>query len=82
MTKNEKARGHAVKIIGWGVEKRTNVSYWLIANTWGSHWGEHGHFKMVRGENHLGIEQNVIAGLLPSNVSATYDNYYQIDESA
>ncbi|PIC29456.1 hypothetical protein B9Z55_021022 [Caenorhabditis nigoni] len=26
--------GHAVKIIGWGVEE--NVDYWLIANSWGT----------------------------------------------
>ncbi|EAT40703.1 AAEL007590-PA [Aedes aegypti] len=53
--------GHAVKLIGWGVEDGTK--YWLVANSWGRVWGDDGFFKMVRGENHCGIEENVHAGL-------------------
>ncbi|KAJ8967970.1 hypothetical protein NQ314_002551 [Rhamnusium bicolor] len=53
--------GHAVKIIGWGVEK--NTPYWLIANSWNDEWGEKGYFKMLRGVNHCGIESNIVAGL-------------------
>ncbi|XP_023017925.2 cathepsin B [Leptinotarsa decemlineata] len=52
---------HAGKIIGWGVEK--NVSYWLIANSWNEDWGTNGFFKIVRGEDHCGIESTVVAGL-------------------
>nr|CDJ87125.1 Peptidase C1A domain containing protein [Haemonchus contortus] len=55
------ARGaHAVKIIGWGTEKY--VPYWIIANSWHNDWGEKGFFRMVRGFNHCGIEQEVVAG--------------------
>lgn len=53
--------GHAVKILGWGVENGTK--YWLCSNSWGEDWGDHGFFKIVRGENHLGIESDVHAGL-------------------
>ena len=36
--------GHAVKIIGWGVEDGTK--YWLVANSWNNDWGDHGnHWK-------------------------------------
>lgn len=52
---------HAIRIIGWGWER--GVPYWLIANSYGSDWGEKGYFKMLRGSNHLGIESVVIAGL-------------------
>ncbi|XP_001866022.2 cathepsin B [Culex quinquefasciatus] len=53
--------GHAVKMIGWGVENGTK--YWLCSNSWGEDWGERGFFKIVRGENHCGIESDVHAGL-------------------
>ncbi|CAO4378618.1 unnamed protein product [Caenorhabditis nigoni] len=53
--------GHAIKIIGWGTENGT--AYWLIANSWGTNWGEKGFFKIRRGVNECGIEGNVVAGL-------------------
>lgn len=54
--------GHAVKIIGWGVEN--NTPYWLIANSWNEGWGENGLFKILRGSNHVGIEGGIYAGKL------------------
>lgn len=39
--------GHAVKMMGWGVENST--PYWLIANSWNSDWGDKGFFKIIRG---------------------------------
>lgn len=53
--------GHAVKIIGWGVENDT--PYWLIANSWNEDWGDNGYFKILRGSNHCGIESEVTASL-------------------
>lgn len=29
--------GHAVKILGWGVEN--GEDYWLVANSWSPAWG-------------------------------------------
>jgi cathepsin B len=55
-----KLGGHAVICIGWGVEGGT--PYWLIQNSWGPEWGEQGHFKILRGSNHCGIEGTVYAG--------------------
>ena len=40
--------GHAVKLVGWGVEG--GVNYWIAANSWGSGWGDHGFFKIKEGE--------------------------------
>lgn len=53
--------GHAVVIDGWGEEN--GVPFWWIRNTWGPEWGIEGYFRMVRGKNHLRIEENVIAGI-------------------
>ncbi|TNN21126.1 Cathepsin B-like cysteine proteinase isoform 1 [Schistosoma japonicum] len=54
--------GHAIRIIGWGVEKRK--PYWLIANSWNEDWGEKGLFRIVRGRDECSIESNVVAGLI------------------
>lgn len=53
--------GHAIKILGWGVEDGT--PFWLVANSWNVHWGMGGFFKILRGSNHCGIEAGVVAGL-------------------
>ncbi|XP_053212328.1 cathepsin B-like [Panonychus citri] len=53
--------GHAIKIIGWGTENGTD--YWLVANSWNDYWGDKGYFKIRRGNNECGIEDDVVAGL-------------------
>jgi cathepsin B len=52
--------GHAIRILGWGVENGT--PYWLIANSWNESWGDNGLFKILRGKNECGIEGGVVAG--------------------
>jgi len=52
--------GHAVKFVGWGVEN--GVKYWLTANSWNPTWGENGFFKIIRGVDNCGIEDEVNAG--------------------
>ncbi|CAH8431157.1 unnamed protein product [Heterobilharzia americana] len=53
--------GHAIRILGWGVEKGT--PYWLIANSWNEDWGEKGYFRILRGEDECGIESEVTGGM-------------------
>merc|ERR1712232_957942 len=52
--------GHAIKLLGWGTEN--GEDYWLIANSWNEEWGDHGTFKIARGNNECGIEGQVSAG--------------------
>jgi cathepsin B len=52
--------GHAIRILGWGEEDGT--PYWLIANSWNEGWGDHGFFKIIRGQDECGIEDDINAG--------------------
>ena len=47
---------HSVTLVGWGYDEVHKQKYWLLMNSWGKHWGEDGYFRMVRGEDHMGIE--------------------------
>lgn len=51
--------GHAIKMIGWGVEE--GVDYWLCVNSWNNTWGDQGTFKILMGD--CGINNQVHAGL-------------------
>ena len=53
--------GHAIKILGWGVED--GVKYWLCVNSWNEEWGDKGLFKIKRGTNESGIENTANAGM-------------------
>ncbi|CAJ0596282.1 unnamed protein product [Cylicocyclus nassatus] len=54
--------GHAVKLLGWGVEN--GEKYWLLANSWGKKWGENGgYFRMLRGVNECNMENDTTAGM-------------------
>lgn len=57
--------GHAVKLIGWGVDKDDSgkdLPYWLVANSWGPTWGLQGLFKIARGSDECGIETTMVVG--------------------
>lgn len=52
--------GHAVRLLGWGVDNGT--PYWLVANSWNPSWGEKGFFRILRGTDESGIEDDGTAG--------------------
>eukprot|EP00935_MAST-01C_sp_MAST-1C-sp1_P000791 g791.t1 len=49
--------GHAVSMIGWG--EQDGQKYWLVKNSWNEQWGDGGTFKIVRGTDECGIEDEV-----------------------
>jgi len=56
--------GHAVKILGWGVDtNNTGLPYWIVANSWNPTWGLQGYFWIVKGRNEVGIESEIDAGI-------------------
>lgn len=57
----EAVGGHAVRILGYGTENGT--PYWLVANSWNQDWGDKGYFKILRGHDECGIEDEIVAGI-------------------
>lgn len=55
--------GHAIKILGWGIDETTKAPYWLCANSWNTDWGDNGFFRILRGTDECGIEDDITAGL-------------------
>ena len=58
--KGEHSTDHVVSIVGWG--STGDKQYWIVRNSWGEYWGELGFFRIVLGEDQLGIEGNCAFG--------------------
>ena len=55
---NPKRMDHGVAIVGYGTEKSIlgkATDYWIVRNSWGKGWGEHGYARIVRGKNACGL---------------------------
>ena len=50
---------HSVVLIGWGFDKAENLPYWIVQNSWGTHWGEKGFGRIQRGINSMGLNDYV-----------------------
>jgi cathepsin L len=55
---------HAVTLIGYGKDHSSGDKYWLIKNSWGNSWGEHGNIRLLRNEGnvHCGVDRQPEVG--------------------
>ena len=38
---------HAVQTVGWGNDAVSGLDYFIVRNSWGQTWGDHGYIKMA-----------------------------------
>lgn len=52
---------HAVVVVGYGWDAPANMNYWILKNSWGEGYGEHGFFKIQRDHGNLcGIARDAV----------------------
>jgi len=54
--------GHAIEVIGWGVDRESGLPFWTFKNSWGPLWANAGYARFLRGVDLCGIESDVWAG--------------------
>lgn len=55
---------HAIVLVGYGTTSQ-GYDYWIIRNSHGVSWGDHGYGYMLRGQNTMGINNNVNIAIAP-----------------
>ena len=50
---------HTVFLVGWGHDEEKNMSYWIMRNSYGDHWGMNGDFHVRMGFDDFGVESEL-----------------------
>eukprot|EP00249_Psilotum_nudum_P006831 c20094_g1_i1 orf=312-1457(-) len=58
---------HGVLLVGYAERGFSPIRlkekpYWIIKNSWGANWGDHGYYKLCRGYNECGMD-NMVSGV-------------------
>lgn len=46
---------HAVLAVGYGYDEATGLDYYLVRNSFGADWGDHGYVKIQRNGDGFGV---------------------------
>ena len=49
---------HSVLLVGYGTEN--GQGYWLVKNSWSTHWGDEGYVKMSMKDNNCGVATDAV----------------------
>jgi C1A family cysteine protease len=44
---------HAMVIVGYGYDNNVQTPYWIIKNSWGTKWGEHGYLRLAKDSGNM-----------------------------
>ena len=61
---------HSITILGWGTDPQSGQKYWIIRNSYGPNWGDHGDLLAERGTDFMALEgqSNTFSPVLCSDV--------------
>lgn len=65
---------HEVAVVGYGVDEETGEKFWIVANSWGTSWGDNGYFRIVRGVNNLAIEEYCVWATIQQDSITEFDD--------
>lgn len=59
VTKTSDETDHTISVVGWNTDAKEGL-YWVVRNSWGEYWGEHGFFNVKSGALNMEDRKSVV----------------------